>query len=271
MTRFRSNVLKLVGTIAILEIAAVASDALRFGTPPRHAAASDRDQKTEESDRSWHDGFPSATAAPAARPFDGKSILVVTDTPEEAHLLQVLQEKISFSFEGSLTEGLQVIARKYEIPIYLDLRSLEDEGLSGNEEVRLTIEGIPLKNVLKLLLGNVSGVPLTYVVEERVLKIVSQTEAQSHMLTRVYHVLPLMPFEPAELIKTVTFCTGGAWYREAPGQSVSQLDDSLGGRASLLNQCLVVRQTQAIQEEVETLLNSLLLAAPSRPDASNRN
>ena len=82
----------------------------------------------------------------------------------------------------------------HKIGIWIDKQALQDEGINADTQVSLTISGISLRSALRLLLEPLA---LTYIIEDEVMKITTQTKADEKMSTRVYPVadlvVPIMP------------------------------------------------------------------------------
>lgn len=121
-----------------------------------------------------------------------KSVDLRTNSPNEEKIYAELDKQTSVEFPGTrLQDALTFISQQHGIPIRLDMRALDEESLTGEEEIQLVMSGIKLRNALKLMLENVGGVQLTYVVEDEVMKITTQTAADDLDLygqTRVYPV-----------------------------------------------------------------------------------
>jgi len=127
-----------------------------------------------------------------------KSVDLKSNSPNEEKIYKALDQITSVEFPNTpLKSAIQYISQQHGIPIIMDARALEDESLTGEEEITLVLSGIKLKSALKLMLENVGGVALTYIIEDEVMKITSQTAADEKMQTRVYPVadlvIPVMP------------------------------------------------------------------------------
>ncbi|MEM9703808.1 MAG: hypothetical protein AAF907_15320, partial [Planctomycetota bacterium] len=91
----------------------------------------------------------------------------------------------------TLAEALETLAGIHQITILPDRAQLDVLGLDLRD---LTIddppnlEGVKLKSALKLLLDSIDDEPLTYIVEDEVMKITTQDYADERLFTRVYPV-----------------------------------------------------------------------------------
>ena len=77
----------------------------------------------------------------------------------------------------------------HHIEIIIDEVALTDEGITLDKNVDLVLSGITLRSALRLLLEPLG---LTYVIEDEVMKITTQTKADEKMSTRVYPVADLV-------------------------------------------------------------------------------
>ena len=100
----------------------------------------------------------------------------------------------------TLAEALDTLAGIHQITILPDGPRLDLEGLDLRDlpiENPPELEGVKLKSALKLLLESVGDVPLTYIVEDEVMKITTQDYADERLFTRVYPVgdlvIPILP------------------------------------------------------------------------------
>ncbi|MCA9088707.1 MAG: VWA domain-containing protein [Planctomycetaceae bacterium] len=127
-----------------------------------------------------------------------KSVDLHQTNENERRIYDALKQTTSLEFPGNpLQDVIDYIASLHNIPIRLDEAALSAEGVAPDTEVRMVISGISLKSALKLLLEDVNGVPLTYVIEDEVMKITTQTKADEVLQTRVYPVADLViPIQP---------------------------------------------------------------------------
>jgi hypothetical protein len=127
-----------------------------------------------------------------------KSVDLHRHSPNEERIYEALNTTTSLEFPGNpLQDVVDYIAEIHNIPILLDEQSLSEAGISPDEEISLVISGITLRSALRLMLENVAGVPLDYVIEDEVMKITTLEIAEGRLQTRVYPVgdlvIPPMP------------------------------------------------------------------------------
>jgi hypothetical protein len=111
-----------------------------------------------------------------------------SESKPEQRISEALDQPVDFSIEPqSLKDALDFIAARYSIPIVPDAKALEDANVDLSAEVHGTYPGIKLRNLFKLLLEQMSQ-PLTYVIENEVLKITTVDKANEKLSIRMYPV-----------------------------------------------------------------------------------
>ncbi|QDU38312.1 hypothetical protein Mal4_26390 [Maioricimonas rarisocia] len=122
------------------------------------------------------------------------------NSPNEQRIYEQLDAITEIEFQGSpLSDVVTYISELHNIPILLDEAALSEVGIGPDEEISLIISGIKLRSALKIMLENVQGVTLTYLIEDEVMKITTAevAEADDKMQTRVYPVADLViPIQP---------------------------------------------------------------------------
>lgn len=97
--------------------------------------------------------------------------------------------------EEPLESVVNFLQDEYDIPIQLDMPSLEDVGLSADEPVNVNLKNITLRSALRLMLKQMQ---LTYVIRDEVMIITTPEEAETELIAKVYPVADLVL--PIELI-----------------------------------------------------------------------
>ena len=181
---------------------------------------------------------------------------IPTDTagnhPNTARVEQALRSTTEMSLsDAPLEDALNYLEDHHHIEIWLDKRSLQDEGIASDQQVSLTISGISLESGLHLLLDSLR---LTYVVEDEVLKITTRTKADEILSTHVYPVRDLVDIgdgtdDYQTLMSAIQQTTSGKWM---------EIDQEGGAIAPVENaRSLVIRQTQKVHREIEGILSAL--------------
>jgi len=93
----------------------------------------------------------------------------------------------------TLKEFVAFVRSRTGLNVFLNNRSLEQESLSGNEEINFTgLNGITLRNLLYHSLQDVGGVSLTALESPYTLEITSVADADERLETRLYPVVDLV-------------------------------------------------------------------------------
>jgi hypothetical protein len=111
-----------------------------------------------------------------------------SESKSEQKISEALDQPVEFTIEPqTLRDAIDFIAARYQIPIVIDQKALDDANVDATTEVKASFPGIKLRNLLKLLLEPLSA-PLTYVIEDEVLKITTVEKANEKLSIRMYPV-----------------------------------------------------------------------------------
>ncbi|HEV3299687.1 MAG TPA: hypothetical protein VG055_08590 [Planctomycetaceae bacterium] len=111
-----------------------------------------------------------------------------SESKPEQRISEALDQPVDFNIEPqSLKDALDFIAARYQIAIVPDTKALEDANVDLSSEVHGSYPGIKLRNLFKLLLEQMSQ-PLTYVIDDEVLKITTVDKANEKLSIRMYPV-----------------------------------------------------------------------------------
>lgn len=163
-----------------------------------------------------------------------------------------------------LQDVVEFIAEKHSLPIQLDMRSLEEYGLSGDEPVTLSVKGVRLSNALDLMLRPLD---LTWTIDRGYLQITTIETAEYTLFTEIYDVRSLVA--PTDADGAVVYST------DAPTGGYDQLIslitrtvhpdtwEELGGVGTIATfsagdkRLIVVSQSFSVQREIRDLLTEL--------------
>lgn len=107
-------------------------------------------------------------------------------TVAERRISAALDDQTTVNFaELPLVDAIQFLSRTHEIPIILDIISIEEAGLLVDVPINLVLAGVTLQSALKIML---SDLELTYIIEDEVMKITTIEVANEKLSTRVYPV-----------------------------------------------------------------------------------
>lgn len=170
-----------------------------------------------------------------------------------AQIEQALDQSVEIdATEMPLKDVLQQLSQAANINVVVDTTALEEEGFTVEHPVTITVRGVSLKSVLKLLLHDLK---LNWVVEDEVLKITSQLRSEGKLTVQAYRAPELTGQETdreerLDRLKDLITAT------VAP-DSWSEV----GGPATIgvfaRGNSLVIRQTRDVHDQIYVLLQSL--------------
>lgn len=195
----------------------------------------------------------SAEQGTAARPLP---------SPGQAKIIAALDQPTELDFRDQpLTDVIDFLQQKHEIEIQLDAKALTDAGVGTDTPITQRLTGIKLRSALRLLLNDLD---LTYIVGHGYLMITSKTEAENHLILKVYPVRDLVTFDSAfrpplaaasrsdgdynALIDLIT-CTVAPTTWEGSGPPPVSVDRN--------SNSIAFSQTEEVHEEVAELLAAL--------------
>jgi hypothetical protein len=107
-------------------------------------------------------------------------------SPIEARIEEALRQQVDFTIDRQVLEdSIKFVSARYQIPILFDRKSLGDANVDLSSEVMLDVPGIPLRDVLSLLLNQLSS-PLAYEIRNGVLMISTVDVINEHLQVVVY-------------------------------------------------------------------------------------
>ncbi|MCA9032018.1 MAG: RNA polymerase sigma factor, partial [Planctomycetaceae bacterium] len=175
--------------------------------------------------------------------------------PNIARIHNALTEETNMEFPGNpLSDVIDYTALMHNIPILIDEAALAEEGIDTDVEVELVLQGVTLQSALEIILADVGGTKLDFVIENEVMKVTTRIAADEIYETRVYDVRALELDDPEVLVHVLTNTTSGAWVQAGTGE----------GAISYSKGSFIIRQTQRVHREIETLLNNMAKQAASK-------
>lgn len=166
--------------------------------------------------------------------------------------------------ETPLLDAVTFIREKYETPIHIDLRSLEDVGVSIDTPVTLSAKGIRLANILDLML---KPLDLTWTIDRGYVQITTPETAEATLRTEIYDVGNLVapPTSDGAIVYSTDYGSGDFdQLIELVTRTVQpEMWEELGGVGTISSfsvgnkKLLVISQTYQIQREIRDLLAEL--------------
>ncbi|MHB8971544.1 MAG: hypothetical protein ACYC3X_04615 [Pirellulaceae bacterium] len=188
----------------------------------------------------------------------------LTHFPVESEAVATVCEKIEQALdaiavvdfnETPLQDAVSYLRETYQIPIIIDQRALDDIGVGSDRPVTISLRGISLRSVLKLMLNELD---LTYVVQDPVLKITTPEGAAKELAVRVYSVADLAVADRSSLVVDEQDSNYGTILRVITSHVAPESWDDVGGASSAWSfdrwGILVVSQTRENHEALDSLL-----------------
>jgi hypothetical protein len=180
----------------------------------------------------------------------------------EDALRQALERRITVKFKDEPLE--KAVARLAELSrarILLDDVSLRNEGIQRDERVSGEFENEPLAAVLDRLLGP-DGLQwflrerqMTWLIEHEAIVITAVYRSDGARFSKSYDVRPLFAagFTEEQLVRLIQAETSESW----------EAVDGIGGTVKVWRGLALVRQSQPVHGEIESLLRDLVRVAVS--------
>ncbi|WP_442483845.1 hypothetical protein [Aeoliella sp. SH292] len=212
------------------------------------------------------------SAIAAAGREDRPEVPVIWASPAVGKLQRLLAQplkKEGFKFKDTpLSEVADFVRKEYEIKVLLDLRSLDDLGLSPDDKLDANLSEISLGAALKTALLQVD---LTYILAHDTVVFVSEEEAFDCPLVGIYPVGDLLEVKHDEAATSKP--KGLAQHPEDIARLKEIIEatcgvDSWGGGESYIvamqPSLLIVRHREQVHVEIQDLLSALRLAKQHR-------
>jgi len=179
-----------------------------------------------------------------------------------------MSNEVNFT-ETPLIEALKYLAEVHNIPIEIDHRALQDEGVSEDQPVNIQSSNVSFKSVLGMMLEQNN---LDYVIRNEVLLITTRSLADSLTEVRVYNVSRLNEFTLAELEEIIgSTVAPGTWDQsQSPTKSSNRNSAEMQARTipepqspvrpgviRTTRTALIVRHSQRVHDEISELLTQL--------------
>jgi hypothetical protein len=202
----------------------------------------------------------------------GGPLRAATPADAEQRIDEVLASQLRSPLdfiETPISTVMTAIAEEYDIPIQFDTMALEAVAQSPETEVSITISNVSLRAALELLLKNVSDV--TYLIDNEVLLITTEDEAQSRPEVRVYRVDDLVRYDRGELQGEIDPERVQALRRiivtNVERQSWTDNKTGTGEICVFASDLFVVTQTRHVHDQIEDVLAKLRSATTGLSDS----
>ena len=205
---------------------------------------------------------PAASQTPAARkpakPAGHKSLAGTKLAFGEEAIRKALDSPTHMDYvDYPMADVLNDLQQRHKIWICIDHKALEDAGIGTDTQITRTLDGIPLRSALTLLLRDLG---LTFVYADEVLLITTPDEANNRLETRIYDVADLVQYRDEKgqlwdgydmLIEIITSSNQPTTWDEVGGPG------SIVGGTFATAKVLAISQTRDVLDEVEFLLREI--------------
>ncbi|MBA4105483.1 MAG: hypothetical protein C0485_06965 [Pirellula sp.] len=196
-------------------------------------------------------------AASESAPSSGQNRAAMQAAAErriEAALDSPLRAPIDFVAQP-LSDVVHIISEDFQIPIVIDTSALDAVASSPDVEVSFAIGNVTLRSALELMLQSVGEGDLTYIVDNEVLMITTQEEAEKRLGVVVYRVDDLLDGDEATCERLIDVIVASveheSWMENGTGE---------GEALSFPPGMIVISQTRRVHAEVERLLDHMRMA-----------
>lgn len=118
------------------------------------------------------------------------SVDLANEGPAERRIRATLDQPAEFDFTDSpLQDVKEYIRDKHGIDVIFDNDAMDAEGVTPDSTVTVQLSGISLRSAFRIMLKQLR---LTYVIENEVLYITSESEAETSLINKVYPVADLV-------------------------------------------------------------------------------
>ena len=249
-----------VGSVLVVFVGPIMCGMLHAQAPEEGAPPAAESTSPHTSEKSL---LGNSVAVPVNKSSDlcrcvGESSSASVDKIKQALEGPLHSAGLDFS-EQPLADVVNQLQEEYGIPIKLNARALDEIGVRTDEAVTIHAKNISLRAGLRMMMQNLS---LTYVIQDEVLMITTEDEAEKILVTCVYDVRDLAAaykqkdpqgasahadYNP--LIGAITECIAkDTWHENGGGDAeIRPLQPGL----------LVISQTPAIHEQIRELLSAV--------------
>ena len=192
------------------------------------------------------DQTPAEGSVRPKSPAPGDLLSYETRSPNVERIRTELENQTEVQFvDTPLADAMDYIAQLHNITIMLDETALSEVGIPIDEPVNLIMNGVQLQSVLNLMLRPLGT---TTIIWDEVLTVTTREVADEFYETRVYNVRTLGEDNNVQLVQLLeTSIPEARWVST----------DKTGGSVALVDDALVVKQTQATHTRIADLLSQL--------------
>jgi hypothetical protein len=97
---------------------------------------------------------------------DSRTHVSKFDSPKSLKIYEVLEQPVDFRMDPQpLSDALAFFAARYQIQVHIDKQAFRDAGIDPKAEVSADLPGLPVRNVLQVILGQL-GKPIGFEIRD---------------------------------------------------------------------------------------------------------
>jgi hypothetical protein len=188
-----------------------------------------------------------------------------------ARLEEALSMTTPFEFrDAPLSEVVDFIQSTRQVPVFIDIRALDDVGMGADSPVTISLKGASLQSAMAHMLRELE---LTMTIRDSVVVITTPEEAENDLIVKMYQVADLItPPKKSDL-----FGEQGAPALDALVETITTVVapdswDEVGGAGTINDEVewglLAVAQTHDVHQQIESLLAAIREASKHAEDQS---
>jgi len=177
-------------------------------------------------------------------------------SPTEERMRKSLDNPVDFQFTGqTLQEVMTFVASQENMNIQLDTIALTNAGVGPDQEINLVISGISLRSALNLMLKDVGGTELDYIIENDVMTVTTREKADTVLQSVVYDVSALGTIDPLQVQAILERTVEPASWEAAGGKgTIVPVDNSV-----------IVTTSRRLHDKTSAILKMLQQSKAAKP------
>jgi hypothetical protein len=221
---------------------------------------------------------PTQTKETTKKAADAKPPISAAERANQETRLRLEQKiKIEF-FDEPLNEVVNLINHTDGIQFHFDKKAMEDSGIATDALITLQMKEVPVRVGLRFIL---KPLDLSYYLDNGIVMITTQEVVEQRLSVQMYNVKNLVGEDTIATPRSGDFpVPPGATSVQSNSDRLIDLIQSVAepeswgpvggpGSMSYYRGILVVRQTEAVHEKIDTLLNQLRYMLKDSPPTKN--
>lgn len=150
-------------------------------------------QPAADVEKQSNDQQTDPAAQPIAAPEKGPPTLVDLSRAAEQKIRRAMQTKIDVTLDDmALQEFVELVGKQGKFPVWLNETALSEEGIAGDEPLTDELHDVTIEQALNWTLEPLG---LTWMIEDEILKVTTEIDAEERLFTRTYDVSSLLAIQ----------------------------------------------------------------------------